>query len=168
MSRQVLLDGYNVLQQMPGLNSLKLEDGRRGLVRFVEANRPQGSYRNSLTIVFDGKEDILGGEASGEVRVLFSKGETADDLIKRMVESAALPADMVLVTDDRDLGYYCKAQGAQLWSVAQFLALARKTGMVLKTGVRFKGPRPDAAESKQISDRTANQINTELSRLWLK
>ena len=79
MSRQVLLDGYNVLQQMPALNSLKLEDGRRGLVRFVEANRPQGSVRNSITIIFDGKEDIWGSESSGEVRVLFSKGETADE-----------------------------------------------------------------------------------------
>ncbi len=155
---------------MPQLSSLKLEDGRRGLVRFLEANRPQGSLRNSVTVVFDGKEDIWGGEspAAAEVRVLFSKGESADDLIKRMVEGVDRAGETVLVTDDRDLGIYCKAHGARLWSVAQFLAQARKTGAVLKTGVRFKGARPDAAEGKVISDRTANQINTELSRLWLK
>ena len=155
---------------MPTLSSLKLEDGRRGLVRFLEANRPQGSVRNSITIVFDGQEDVWGGESSpgADVRVLFSKGETADDLIKRMVSAGGLPGETILVTDDRDLGYYCKAYGVVLWSVAEFMAQARKTGAVLKTGVRLKGPRPDAAEGKVISDRTANQINTELSRLWLK
>lgn len=153
---------------MPALNSLKLEDGRRGLVRFVEANRPQGSVRNSITIIFDGKEDIWGSESSGEVRVLFSKGETADDLIKRMVSAGGLPGETILVTDDRDLGYYCKAYGVVLWSVAQFLEQARKTGKVLKTGVRDQGGRRDAAEGKDIPSRTANQINAELSRLWLK
>ncbi len=169
MSRQVLLDGYNVLRKMPQLCDLKLEDGRRGLVRFLEANRPQGSSsQNSITIVFDGKDDVWGGESSAEVRVLFSKGESADDLIKQMVENSSCPGEIVLVTDDRDLGYYCKAQGSQLWSVAQFLAQARKTGEILKSGARPKGGRPDPAEGKSISERTANQINTELSRLWLK
>ena len=168
MSRQVILDGYNVLQQMPSLYDLKLEDGRRGLVRFVEASRPQGSFRNSITIVFDGKEDIWGGESSAEVRVLFSKGESADDLIKRMVSAGGLPGETILVTDDRDLAIFCKAYGTVIWSVAQFLNQASKTGQILKTGVRSRnGARPDAAEGKDIPNRTANQINTELSRLWL-
>ena len=172
MSRQVLLDGYNVLQQMPALSGLKLEDGRRGLVRFLEANRPQGSFRNSVTIVFDGKDDIWGDDSTSLVRVLFSHGETADDQIKRMVKDAASPGEIVLVTDDRDLGYFCRTHGAQIWSVAQFLAQARKTGAILKTGFRPKsghhGQKPDASESKTLTERTANKINTELARLWLK
>jgi hypothetical protein len=161
---------------MPELSALKLEDGRRGLVRFVEANRPQGSFRNSITIVFDGRSDIWGSASSGEVRVLFSQGQgcaaaTADDLIKQIVEASATPGDIILVTDDRDLGYFCRAHGAQLWSVAQFLAQARKKGAVLKSGVRFKGAAAKGAaraEGKMISDRTANKINAELSRLWCK
>jgi len=162
---------------MPELSALKLEDGRRGLVRFVEASRPQGSSRNSITIVFDGKADIWGGESSGEVRVLFSRGigargmssESADDLIKDIVERAETPGEIVLVTDDRDLGSFCRANGAQLWSVKQFLAQARKTGAILKTGIRFKSKatRTDASEKEVLSDRTANQINAELSKLWL-
>ena len=158
---------------MPELSVLKLEDGRRGLVRFVEANRPQGSFRNSITIVFDGQAGIWGGETSGEVRVLFSRGpscnETADDLIKDMVERASTPGEIVLVTDDRDLGSFCRAHGTQLWSVAQFLAQARKTGAILKTGARPNGKASRAAaDTKTLSDRTANKINAELSTLWLK
>ncbi len=153
---------------MPELSSLKLEDGRRGLVRFVEANRPQGSSRNSITIVFDGQPDIWGGESSAEVRVLFSSGETADDLIKRMVENTERPAEIVLVTDDRELGYFCRTNGAQIWSVAQFLTQAHKTGTALKTGVRSKGVGSDRSEEKRLSDRAASQINAELARLWLK
>lgn len=173
----MLIDGYNVLQKMPELSVLKLEDGRRGLVRFVETTRPQGSARNSITIVFDGREDVWGSESSPEVRVLFSRGESADELIKRMVSTEKSAAQTVLVTDDRDLGYYCRTHGACWWSVADFFQQARKNGAALKSGSsvqsritggsagRRSHGRP--VDEKKISERAAHMITSELSRVWL-
>ncbi len=58
MSIHYLLDGYNIIHQMPAaLDLTKLEDQRRHLIRFVEQHRPQGSANNRVTIIFDG-EDI--------------------------------------------------------------------------------------------------------------
>ena len=50
MSIHYLLDGYNVIHQMPSvLNLAKLEDRRRRLIRFMEQNTPQGSPNNRVT-----------------------------------------------------------------------------------------------------------------------
>ena len=58
MSLHYLLDGYNVIHQMPDLNRPALEDQRRALVHFLETRRPQGSSRNRVTIVFDGNANV--------------------------------------------------------------------------------------------------------------
>ena len=65
MSLHYLLDGYNILKQIPALNDLPLEDGRRGLLRWIETQRPQGSVNNTLTVVFDGNPDFFGASPGG-------------------------------------------------------------------------------------------------------
>ncbi len=167
MSRQLLLDGYNVLRKIPQFAELSLEDGRKALVRLIQTNRPQGSDRNEVVVVFDGKEGVISLDFPVDVRVLFSKGETADDLIKRIVEESASARDIILVTDDRELGLFCRSLGAELWSVSRFRSQARKTGEKLKTGVR---PRPSRVEpeGKVIGKTFEDRVNREFSKIWLK
>ena len=56
MALQYLIDGYNVLKQMPELTGKSLRSGRDGLIRFIRTKKPQG--KNEVIIVFDGKSDI--------------------------------------------------------------------------------------------------------------
>ena len=59
MSLHYILDGYNILKQIPAFNDLSLEDGRRGLMRWIETQRPQGSVNNTVTVVFDGESGFF-------------------------------------------------------------------------------------------------------------
>jgi predicted RNA-binding protein with PIN domain len=160
MSRHLLIDGYNLTHKIQQLSAPTLEASRAALVRFIETHRPQGSVRNDVTVVFDGSEDVCGGALHGQTRVLFSKGESADDLIKRLVTDAVRPADMVVVTDDRGLAHYVAALGAQVWSVDVFVAQAKKKDAPRRTSER-------AGDLKTISYAFETRVNRELSERWL-
>ncbi len=83
MSLHYLLDGYNIIHQMPLSVQKKLEDERQQLIQWIESCQPQGSSRNAVTIVFDGKTDVWGGAGAGSssVQVIFSQGQSADERI---------------------------------------------------------------------------------------
>jgi hypothetical protein len=146
---------------MPELLEKTLEDGRAGLLRFISEGRPQGSSRNSVTVVFDGSEDVWSIPSGAETRVLFSKGESADDLIKRLIEEAAKPRELVLVSDDRELVRFAGAYGAEVWTVVHFLRQGRKRST----------PRPvqaKTADGKVISEVFRARVDREFERIWLK
>jgi predicted RNA-binding protein with PIN domain len=166
MSLHLLIDGYNVIRKIPCLAASSLEAEREALVRFIEERRPQGSSRNSVTVVFDGSEDVCGWPAmGGTVRVLFSRGESADDLIKRLIEQDAGVKEAVLVSDDMELVRFARHSGAQAWSVAMFAARGRKNAPGARPAVRPGGERP---EGKVISGALESRVNRELEALWLR
>ena len=111
MSLHYILDGYNILKQIPAFNDLSLEDGRRGLMRWIENARPAGSRNNTVTVVFDGNPDFWGAALPGApqeaTRVIFSNG-SADDKIKHMVEEDENRRSCVVVSDDKDIVLYAR------------------------------------------------------------
>ena len=143
------------------LERATLEDEREALVRFLSERRPQGSPRNTVTVVFDGQEDVFGMPRGGDIAVVFSRGESADDVIKRMVEGSPDPRGVTLVTDDRDLAAFCRAQGAEVKGVAEFL------GRVLRGSTRgsARSVRKEPS-SKTISSVFAHRVNQELWGIW--
>ena len=153
---------------MPSSDALRLEDRRHQLVRFIEFRRPQGSLRNPVTIVFDGKAGHWSGTDSSGVRVVFSEGETADTRIVRMVSQAPNKKTMVVVTDDREIQYAVRALGAQVSGVQEFL------GRVLKSSAKMKGGKKESGSSqergsqeKYISQTLAHTITSEFEKIWL-
>ena len=140
-----------------------LEDRRQGLLRWIAAAGPQGSRRNRVTVVFDGNEAYAGGDgAQADVRVVFSRGQTADDCIKAIVERARDPKGFVVVSDDKDIKLYVRALGAKVSSVKEFAAdLFKRPAKGIKASA--------AAESgRKISLVQADKINKELEKIWLK
>ena len=109
MSLHYIIDGYNVIKQVRFLTGKRLRDGREGLVHFIERYRPQGSKRNEVTLVFDGKADVTSPDISKTVRVIFSRNDTADDRIKKMVEASSSPKRFVVVSDDKQIIFYCRS-----------------------------------------------------------
>lgn len=142
---------------MPALGELSLEAQRESLIRFLEIRRPQGSSRNDVTVVFDGREDVFGGGLPGPVRVIFSKTGTADHVICRIVEERP-KENWVVVTDDREIQFAVKAAGARIMKVAAFLE-------------KGKGPAPKsgkpASPKNGLNTRQQMKINDELKNIWL-
>lgn len=131
----------------------KLEDARDDLIRFIEIHRPQGSLNNTVTIVFDGQAGMCGQPKSSQVKIVFSSGESADDYIKRAVSRLPHKKSTVVVTNDRDIKLYVRAQGARVKSVDEFLGIAKNSQAT--------------QDSKYISKTLEHKITTEFEQIWL-
>jgi len=148
----------------------KLEDRREGLIALIERFQPQGSRKNSVTIVFDGKSDVYapaGGAGLSRpynVKVIFSRDETADEEIKRLVQESTRKKSIVVVTDDRDIKYHVRALGATLMSVAEFLA---KLAAPKPTAVEPKAKSKEPLDTKRISKTLEQKITSEFAEIWL-
>jgi predicted RNA-binding protein with PIN domain len=78
-----------------------------------------------VTCCFDGQEaDPAARPPAGPrgVRVLFSAGEIADDLIRRLVRAEPTGRVVVVVTSDRALGADAEAAGARVLPSPTLLA----------------------------------------------
>ncbi len=170
MALHYLLDGYNIIQQMPSLDFKNLEESRRIFMQLIENDRPQGSPNNAVTVIFDGKPGLWGcGQSySSLVNVIFAENESADQRIKKMVAGAKNKRNMVVVTDDKDIRFYVRFEGAQLLNVRDFLirltpALKRGTA-ILKRLSQSQGPE----DKKFLSQNLEDKITKELEDVWLK
>ena len=146
---------------MPHLADRPLESGREGLIRFIREQSPHGSARNALTVVFDGQEDVHWPAMNTDIRIVFSRGCSADDLIRDLVERSPDPRQIICVTDDRELALSCRHRGAQTWGVDEFVGAARKPSGRVKNAANDDG-------KKVVSARAAQKIDQELSALWLR
>ncbi len=170
MSRQLLLDGYNILKQAPEFSSAldrSLEDGRSALIRFIRERRPQGSDRNAVTLVFDGQSGMgFSGGMSTDVRVIFTQGSSADDHMRIFVEQAKDPGQVVCVTNDRELAIACRHRGAVIWSVEDFMARGYRQESLAAD--RCAQHRRRDGDGKVISHTLARRIDQELTDRWLR
>jgi predicted RNA-binding protein with PIN domain len=121
-----LIDGNNVLGSWRGRGPGR---GREDVVRRVAAFcRARGAR---AILVFDGRplrddrpEQVLGG-----LRLLFPReGEEADDVIRRLVDAAPRPADLIVVTSDKALYSYTRTRGARVLRAHEWNALERQPG----------------------------------------
>jgi predicted RNA-binding protein with PIN domain len=156
MSQHFILDGYNIIKQAFGKDNLSLKNEREKLFCFLDNCRPQGSPKNKVTIVFDGKEGLNHQRCLSPLEIIFSKGESADSCIKNLVERSPNPKNIVVVTDDRGLKFSVGSSGAKTMPVKEFLAKAR----VIKP--------KDLKEDKDLSFYLSNKITAELKSLWLR
>ena len=165
MSLQFLLDGYNIITRIRGLSQETLEDQRKFLVRLVAVNRPQGSVKNTVTIVFDGKCGIIGTSDAAHVKVIFSRGQSADDTIKKIVGQAAHKKNIIVVTDDRDIQYAVRAMGAKIMSAQEFLTKSKTAGQSrLSSPTAVHG----REAGKNIPRTVEFKITSEFEKIWLR
>jgi len=160
MSVHYIVDGYNVLKQLPDLEGRPLKNGRWGLIRYFEIYRPQGSIKNKVTIVFDGKSEVnLPTQRilkKTNIEIIFSQDEIANEKIKKLVSRLPNPKQVIVVTDDRELKEAVKIYGVKVFSVKE---LAQK-----------KFPQADEKIIKRkttLSQEEAEKITKELEEIWL-
>jgi predicted RNA-binding protein with PIN domain len=120
----LIVDGYNVTKK--GFGEVSLEQQRSRLVNALGGLAAQ--TRAEVTAVFDGAERVVGlPPAPRGVRVLFShKGETADDLIRRLVRAEPSGRPIVVISSDKEVADGVRRHGAYpLGSDALLRRLAR-------------------------------------------
>jgi len=161
MSVHYIVDGYNVLKQLPDLEKRPLKNGRWGLIHYFEIYRPQGSIKNKVTIVFDGRSEVkLPSQRKLQktnMEIIFSQDETADEKIKKLVSHMPNPKQVIVVTDDRELREAVKTYGVEVISVKE---LTQK-----------KFPPSDEINIKAkttLTEKEAEKITEELEQIWLE
>jgi predicted RNA-binding protein with PIN domain len=119
-----LIDGNNLLGSWGG--PAVSGDGRLEVVRRVAAFCSARGSR--AVLVFDGApfRGELGDQQLGSVSLRFAApGQDADSVIRSIVDSAARPADILVVTSDKALYSYARTRGAGVLRAHEWNALAR-------------------------------------------
>ncbi len=115
--RTILVDGYNVIRNIPGLAAaerVSLQHGRETLLKQIAARYRHTPHR--VIVVFDGNgpsesTQPLPGLARGQV-VYSQAGETADQVIRRLCNrEQAAGADCIAVSDDFEIRTSVVASG---------------------------------------------------------
>lgn len=106
----LVVDGYNVTKR--GFADMSLEQQRRRLITGLGGVAAQTG--DEVTVVFDGAERVHGLPPTPRgVRVLFSrKGETADELIRRLVRAEPAGRPVVVISSDREVADGVRRHGA--------------------------------------------------------
>ena len=106
----LIVDGYNVTKR--GFGDVSLEQQRGRLIGALGGIAAQ--VGSEVTVVFDGAEKLVAlPPAPRGVRVLFSKkGETADELIRRLVRAEPAGRAIVVISSDREVADGVRRHGA--------------------------------------------------------
>jgi len=118
----ILIDGHNLIGQLPGL-SLQDPDDEEMLVRQLQSYRARTGKR--LTVVFDAGtgSGLAQSRSQGGVEVVFAgQGSSADAVIARRMRNEPNPGAWLVITSDRDVAERVRRQGARVQSSVEFTA----------------------------------------------
>lgn len=149
-----IVDGYNLIKRNNQLKKLELKSARQKSIEILQKIQGNLSSRNKITIVFDGIDKVYSSVSQTSVKVVFSRQEDADTLIKRMVEKESYPSRIVVVTADKAIIYYIKRRGARAMEPEKFLK-------------KFLREKPlEREENIKIDYKSSQEINQELIEFW--
>lgn len=155
MSLHYVIDGYNLIKHQAFSLGDRFKDGRIALIQFLRCEKPCGSSKNMITVVFDGYPRGLDFQGT-DIEIIFSGEESADDRIIGMALRRG-PRNIVVVTDDRQLRDSVKSSGMSVVGIEEFI-LPKK---------RFLKKNDDSVKP-ELSCTMMLKINKELENIWLK
>lgn len=159
MSLQYIIDGYNIINHpifKPHITK-RIRDSRVALLEFIRINNPSRGLKNKITVVFDGHADPLIKVDETDINIVFSRRETADERIKKMVEASGNPKNMVVVSDDKEIRFFVTSVGAKAMGVEEFINSKQRP---FKENEVFLKP--------ELTYTQMHKINQELRKIWLK
>jgi predicted RNA-binding protein with PIN domain len=125
MRRKYLVDGYNLLHQLPELRrqlEYNLEAAREGLLIRLSAFSLSKSVE--VSVVFDGIGDSIPSPGRWRgLAVHFSRPPLkADPVIKKMISERKKNEELVVITSDREIDMYARLCGVKVESSQTFAA----------------------------------------------
>ena len=115
-----IIDGNNLIGCSPDI-SLDNSNARTEIVSIVK--KFQTNKKSKIIIVFDGEPDTFSNEENPSEKIVVKYppiGDSADDEIKRILDSYTYFRDVVLVTSDRELKDIAKKKGARVVNSIEF------------------------------------------------
>ena len=120
---EYIIDGYNLIK------STYLKRGERRSIEFARdllggilANYKRKHPSVNFTVVFDGRTISPADFRRQEIKVLFSGDITADEKIRRILESKKKGIhEIIVVSDDREIQTGTKILGGSVCRTAEFL-----------------------------------------------
>jgi len=151
-----ILDGYNIIHKTPAFEALlnrSLQHARSGLLTVCKSVLQSRGDVAKITVVFDGKSDVFGGDTGGgSLEVLYSAtGEDADDVIIDYLQRNTLNKPVV-VSDDNYVCNNARALKVPSIKVAAFLELRNRT------------PVKNNARTSSVQDPTGKRLSPKNSR----
>jgi len=159
MPLQYVIDAYNTINHITFTPLRKrIKDSQRALLEFIKGRRWGKNSKNKITVVFDGYPKVSAQNLEEtDINVVFSREETADARIKRMVEVSKNPKNIVVVSDDREIIFFVKSIGARSMGVEEFINPEEKPQRKKEDLIK-----------PELNYTQINKINQELKALWLK
>jgi len=139
-------------------NHRKLKDPREAILRLITKNRLTGSTKNKVIVVFDGFPDAsFYRQDPCAIQIIYSREETADEKIKKIVESSDNPRNIIVISDDKEIRLSVRALRANPLGVGDFLGSKDKVQRKIQDIVK-----------PELNYSQVSKINQELKKLWLK
>jgi len=155
---KIIIDGYNLIWAVPELRKkllndergTNLEEGRKELLHYLEIYQ-RAHPKLKITVVFDSKEEIFPYPAlPSRIKVLYSNGETADNLIEKIVKDEK--NETLVVTSDNELKRRVKEKGAEVIGSSTFFERI--------------SPGKKSIDHKELNSLQKNFIEEELKRTY--
>jgi predicted RNA-binding protein with PIN domain len=128
----LIVDGYNVIKSTGFLDDFKfteLKNQREKFLSLLSNYKRKGNHK--ITVVFDGSkssQEFVHRENINGIEVIYSKsGQTADELIKDIVEKSSNPKEILVVSSDKGILYYVKMLGASTTLAEELYSKIRHT-----------------------------------------
>jgi predicted RNA-binding protein with PIN domain len=159
MSLRYIIDGNNCLHHPDFTYPKNTPDTRLALPVFILKHKLTGSRKNQVTFVFDGypRTPQQGSAPAEHIEIIFSRKETADQTIKRLLEKAADVKNIIVVSDDKEIRIFTRLIGARSLSVKDFIC--RKDKLILAQTRELK---------PELTYTQMHKINQELRKIWLE
>ncbi len=160
MENLLVIDGYNCMKRTRAFEKeldASLERARRAFLEMVKKFSRKNHTYGAIMVVFDGKGDIDSHpDRDGSASVIFStRGESADEVIRRLLEKYAVGRRISVVSDDNYVTNHARAYGADVIACSDFLRLIQR-------GVRT----PEAIDEKGLDAGEAAAITEALRKVW--
>jgi predicted RNA-binding protein with PIN domain len=120
---EFLIDGYNLLHAMgwgPKAGGISLERSRLRLIEWLAA--ALGAQSADVLVVFD----AVHGRGQAEtvhrgIRIEFSVGQTADDLIESLIAGFQPPNELTVVSNDHRIQQSARRRGVNSWTCGEYV-----------------------------------------------
>ena len=161
MCLHFLIDGYNAINRLKSLNKIaNLKKVRDSLINIIKQKLK--SSNNKISVIFDGKVEFAfrSEKNNASIKIIFSKGESADDLIKKIVSQSDKPRQIAVVSDDKEIIYFTRSLKAKVVSVKDFF---EGNNYTIK---KEAGLTNQHSQKDELSYLEQELINKELRKKW--
>ena len=121
---EYIIDGFNVIKTsfIKKYEKYGIEKAEEFLVDILEKyKRKHPSVE--ITIVFDGKSPSFSFYHRRKIKIVFSNEVSADEKIRKILENKKNKANILIVSDDRQVQEFSKILGSKFLKVVEFLEI---------------------------------------------